>query len=459
MSMDSSTPESGLYKKILLLALPTVAYNIIEMGLGLTDLFMVQSFGTAATAALGVNRQVTFLFEAAILALSIGVVGLVSQNLAKKDLDKVNDLVAQGLLTITALATGLGIAGYFLAPAVLALLKTTPETTLFAVDYLKIYSLSLTFLGLNAVSAAIFRAAKNPWLPLKIAIAMAIINVPLNYGFIHGQFGFPDLGVKGAAVGTLLVRVAGSAAFVLLLLRKNHATPLLPSRIIRIETDTVNRIFRVGTPIAIAGVMRNSARVVFLTVVGFSVYGVSMHAAVGLGLQIRLFSVLPALAFQVALATLVGDAIGRGKFDEADATGRYGVYLLGAIMGVVCIATILLAGPISRAFIEDSDGAVLGAKVLRWFSVGQFFSCLAIGVQGALSGAGDTKPIARVTFITQWLILVPLAYVLLVPFNLDPSGPLIAWAVSPVLTFAFLYARFLGGKWKSLDVNSGRSSK
>jgi MATE family multidrug resistance protein len=449
--MDSSVDKHGIYKKILVLALPTVAYNIIEMSLGLTDLFMVRSFGTAASAALGVNRQVTFLFEAAILALSIGVVALISQNLAKKEMEKVKDIVAQSLLTITALATALGILGYLFSSSVLVLLKASPETAAFAIDYLKIYFMSLTFLGLNAVGAAIFRAAKDPWLPLKIAIAMAVFNVPLNYGFIHGAFGFTELGVKGAAVGTLLVRIAGSAAFLVVLLRGKHDTPLVFSRITKIKTDTVGEIFRIGTPIAIAGIMRNSARVVFLTVVGFSVLGVSMHAAVGLGLQIRLLSVLPALAFQVALATLVGDAIGREKLDDADATGRHGVYLLGVIMGVLCGVIILLAEPIAHAFIQDNEGAELGAKVLRWFSLGQFFSTLAIGAQGALSGAGDTKPIARITFITQWLVLVPLAYILLVPFEIDPNGPLIAWAVSPILTFGLLYIRFLSGKWKQIE--------
>jgi putative MATE family efflux protein len=449
--MDSSAAEQGIYRKILFLALPTVAYNIIEMSLGLTDLFMVRSFGTAATAALGVNRQVTFLFEAAILALSIGVVALISKNLAKKEFENVKDLVAQSLLSITALAASLGVVGFFLSPAILVFLKASPDTTAFAVDYLKIYCLSLIFLGVNTVCAAILRAAQNPWLPLKIAIAMAVVNVPLNYGFIHGAFGFIDFGVKGAAVGTFVVRFGGSLAFLMYLIRGNHNTPLIPSRLTRIKRTTVREIFRIGIPIAIAGILRNSARIVYVAIAGFSLLGVSMHAAVGLGLQIRLLGVLPALAFQVALATLVGDAIGRGRLDEADETGRRGVYLLGLIMGFLCAAIILLAGPISHTFIQDNKGAELGTKVLRWFAVGQFFSTLAIGAQGALSGAGDTKPIARITFITQWLVLVPAAYVLLVPFELDPNGPLIAWALSPVLTFGLLYYRFLSAKWKTLQ--------
>lgn len=446
--MTGPLQNREIYRSIVALALPTVAYNIIEMGLGLTDLFMVRSFGPAATAALGLNRQVTFLFEAMILAVSVGVVTLISQSLAQNNNEKVERIVAQSLLIITVLASGLGILGYFFSPAILRLIQASPETTGFAVDYLKIYCISLLFLGINAVGAAILRASKNPWLPLKIAIAMAILNVPLNYAFIHGMFGVTALGVKGAAVGTLIVRVLGSLAFLAALSLGRRSTPLVPSRMVELDSSIIRQILAVGLPIAFAGLLRNAARIVFIAIVGFSAFGVSMHAAVGLGLQIRLIGVLPALAFQVALATLVGDAIGRGKLEEAAEIGRRGVYLLGAIMLALSVSIILLSAPIARAFILDLEGAKLGARVLRWFAVGQFFSTLAIAAQGALSGAGDTRPVARITFLTQWLILVPLTYILLVPLEIDPNGPLIAWTIAPILTFALIFQRFLSGKWK-----------
>ncbi|MFP6582616.1 MAG: MATE family efflux transporter [Candidatus Hydrogenedentota bacterium] len=447
--MDSTTKAQSVHRKILVLALPTVAYNLIEMGLGLTDLYMVRSFGSAATAALGMNRQILFLFEAIILAVSVGVVTLISQNLARGAKDVIERVVVQSLTLITFLAFGLGLFGYFSSPIFLALTQASSETADFAVGYLKIYCISLPFMAINAVSAAVLRASKNPMLPLKIAILMAVLNVSLNYGFIHGVAGFPELGVEGAAVGTLIVRVIGVVSFLIILIKFSPSTPLIISKSLPFDYPLIQKVLKVGVPIAIASIYRNAARVVFIAIAGFSVYSVSMHAAVGLGLQIRLISVLPALAFQVALATLVGDAIGREKFDEAQDIGRRGVWLLGALMSVVCGGIFLCSGPIARAFIVNPDDVALGATVLRWFSVGQFFSTLAIGAQGALIGTGDTKPVARIMFVTQWLILVPLAYALLVPMNIDPNGILIAWIVSPIITFVFIYLRFLSGKWRA----------
>ena len=447
--MTIRTVDHSIYRKIAVLAFPTIAYNMIEMGLGLTDLFIVRSFGSAATAALGLNRQVTFLFEAIILAVAMGVVMLKSQNLAKNDAGYVEKVVAQSLLIVTFLATCLGMLGYLFSPALLAFFQASPETADFAIGYLRIYCISLAFLGLNAVSAAIFRAAQNTWLPLKIAIGMALLNIPLNYFFIHGYGNIDGLGVKGAAVGTLIVRAGGSVVFLSALAFGHHRTRLALNKLFKIDLEIIRRILQVGMPLAVAGLHRNGARIVFLSIAGLSLLGETIHAAIGLGLQIRLFAVLPALAFQVALATLVGDAIGRGKVDEAEKIGRSGMFFLGGIMVGFCGVVFLWAGPISHFFIVDAKGAELGTTVLRWFAVGQFFSALAIGVQGILSGAGDTKPIARIMFMSQWLVLVPLSYVLLVSFNMDPGGLLIAWVIAPVLTFVMLYRRFVNGYWKS----------
>jgi len=422
------------------------------MSLGLTDLFMVRSFGEAATAAIGLNRQVTFLIETVIFAISVGVVTLVSQSLGRGEPAKAERVVAQSLLAIVVLSTGLGVVGYVLSPLILSALRASPDTIEYGVGYLRIYFFSMIFLGVNSVAAASLRAAKNPWIPLKVAVMMSALNIPLNYWFIHGGLGVEPLEVRGAAVGTVIARTIGAVAFIAILIRGRNGVRLVSAYSRRLDFDVIMRVIRLGIPVATAGLLRNGARLVFIAVAGLSAMGVSFHAAVGLGLQVRLICVLPALAFQVAIATLVGNAIGRGQLDEAEATGRHGVYLLATIMGALCGAIMLAAGPIAQLFILDSESAALGARVLRWFAVGQFFSALAIGTQGALSGAGDTKPIAWITFVTQWIVLVPLAFLLLVPVGMDPMGPLVAWAVTPILTFGLLYWRLVSGHWRTIRV-------
>ena len=103
-------------------------------------------------------------------------------------------------------------------------------------------------------------------------------------------------------------------------------------------------------------------------------------------------------------------------------------------------------------FIADPDVATLGATVLRWFAVGQFFSSVSIGTQGALTGAGDTKPILRYTLWTQWGLLLSLSFVLLVFVGWEPEGPLLAWVVAPLVQLVLMQQLFRSGRWKRLKV-------
>lgn len=327
------------------------------------------------------------------------------------------------------------------------LLRLPPESAAHGEPYTQVYFLGVAFLCINAVSAGILRGAKDATSPLKLAVLMALVNIPLNYLFIH-PMGF---GVMGAAMGTTVARFVGTIAFLFILVRGIAGVRFRMSWP-RLHTIHIRRILRIGLPITFAGLLRNTARIAYVTIVGLSALGVGLQAAVGVGLQFRLVVVLPALGFQIAIATLVGEAIGKGNLEDAEAVGRRSVAMLMGIMAVVCTAVIVAAYPIARVFINDPETARLGATVLRWFAVGQFFSSGAIGVQGILSGAGDTRPVMLYTLISQWAVLFGLGWVLLSVFGLDPEGILLSWAIAPVFMLIWLWQRFRAGHWRSIKV-------
>jgi Na+-driven multidrug efflux pump len=209
-------------------------------------------------------------------------------------------------------------------------------------------------------------------------------------------------------------------------------------------------MLRIGVPVALAALLRNGSRVVFVAIVGATSLSLSFHAAVGVGFQVRLLSILPALAFQAAAATLVGQAIGRGDFREAEAVGRRSIQLLAGIMLVIAVPTVILAEPLVALLIDSPEAVRLGTTVLRWFAVAQLFSGLTIGTQGVLMGAGDTAPALCYTFVSQWLVMLPLAYVLLVLVGWVPDGPLAAWALAPVLSLVLLQRRLRSGRWQTI---------
>lgn len=441
-----------MFRRIWSLAWPTVVYNLLEMSLGMADLLMVRSFGQEATAAIGLNRQVTFLVEAAALAISTGVITLVSQGVGSRDRAQIEGTVRQSLSLVFLLGPLTMVAGYLASRHLLVLMHATPETILHGVPYLRVYFLGIIFLWVTSISAAILRGAGDAMTPLKLALGVSLVNIVLNYIFIFGAGPVASYEVMGAAMGTVAARAIGAVAYLALLLRGRGEVRLRLSPRWELDWVLIRRILRVGLPTALAGVLRSGARLVFLGIVGTSVLGVSIHAAVGVGLQVRLLSILPALAFQVATATLVGQAIGRGDIKEAEQLAHRSTLLLGILMSGVVGLTIVFARPLAAVFIVDEAAAALGAQVLRWFAVAQFFSSLSICTQGALAGAGDTQPFMRYTLATQVVIMLALTYLLMVVAGLDPVGALVAWTVAPAIQLVLMQARFRSGRWKTMRV-------
>lgn len=441
-----------MFRRIWSLAWPTVVYNLLEMSLGMADLLMVRSFGQEATAAIGLNRQVTFLVEAAALAISTGVITLVSQGVGSRDRAQIEGTVRQSLSLVFLLGPLTMVAGYLASRRLLVLMHATPETILHGVPYLRVYFLGIIFLWVTSISAAILRGAGDAMTPLKLALGVSLVNIVLNYIFIFGAGPVASYEVMGAAMGTVAARAIGAVAYLALLLRGRGEVRLRLSPRWELDWVLIRRILRVGLPTALAGVLRSGARLVFLGIVGTSVLGVSIHAAVGVGLQVRLLSILPALAFQVATATLVGQAIGRGDIKEAEQLAHRSTLLLAVLMTGVVGLTIVFARPLAAVFIVDEAAAALGAQVLRWFAVAQFFSSLSICTQGALAGAGDTQPFMRYTLATQVVIMLALTYLLMVVAGLDPVGALVAWTVAPAIQLVLMQARFRSGRWKTMRV-------
>ncbi len=440
--------ESDLVRRIWAMAWPTLLYSVLELSLGVADLLMVRGLGHEATAAMGLTRQIAFLLEASALAVATGVIALVSQGVGAGDRRQVDGVIHQATRLVLLLTPPITLCGYLASRPLLVAMQADEAALAHGVPYLHIYFLGTVFLWGTVIPAAIFRGGGDAMTPLKLATVVGVLNVPLNYVFIFGAGPWAPMGVAGAAVGTVVARAIGCSLYLALLARGTRHGRIRFRPLLGLDWPLIRRMLRIGMPPALAGVARNGARVVYLGLLGARALGASMHAAAGVGLQVRLVSVLPALAFQIATATLVGQAVGAGNLDQAEALGRRSVQLLSLIMAGVVALTFVFARPLAALFIADAAVVPLAATVLRWFAVGQFFSSVSICVQGALTGAGDTKPILTYTLVTQWGLLLSMTFIALVGFGWEPEGPLAAWVAAPFVQLVLMGRLFLSGRWK-----------
>jgi len=450
----AAATDRELFRRVWSLSWPTVLYCALEACLGLADLVMVRSLGPEATAAVGVSRQVLFLVDAIVLALVSGVIAVVSQAVGGNRWHTVGQVLRQIMLLALMTALLIGVLGALGAGRILTALNADQPTLSQATPYLQVSFLGLVFGWASLVGASFSRSWGDAVTPLKLASLVACLNIPLNYLLIHGNSLLPALGVEGAAIGTIAAQFCGAAGYFVLLTRRTALHPemkLGAGKVFAFDWQLVSRILRIGTPMALAGLVRNGSRLMFLMIVGGGAMGMTMHAAVGAGLQVQLIIVLPALAFHVATAALVGQAIGRGDVDEIRRLSLRSVQLLALIMLGIVAVIILCAKPLAQFLIVDSEVSAVAATVLRWFAVAQFFGSLSITVQGALMGAGDTLPNLRYTIFTQWLVMLPLTLLATTTNDWQLHGPLIAWTIAHAILLVLLMHRLRSKDWKTID--------
>ena len=416
--------------------------------MGVVDLLMVRPLGPEATAAIGISRQVAFLMAAAAIAISVGVVTLVSQSVGAGDRQRIKQIVWQSLALVVLLGLATGAVGFALVRPLLVAMRSSEETIALGTGYLHVYFAGIVFLWGNFVLGAVFRGAGDVHTPLRLGVVANVLNVGLNYVLIFGLGPISALGVTGAALGTVLARGISVAIYLFVLLPR--ASWLGSQGIGRPvwNMGTARQVLRVGAPLAVAAVLRNSSRLVVLAIVGGGAFALTAQAAMGVGMQIRMIGILPALAFQTATAALVGEAIGRGATREAQRLAVQSVLLMAVMMGIFTLVLVAAAEPVAWLFVAEGDLRRLTSTVIRWFAVAQFFSALAVCTQGALNGGGDTGPAARYTLLSQWCLMLPLAAVLVLRLGWNPQGALLAWVLAPALTFALTWRRFRLGIWQ-----------
>ena len=442
--------DAYLLKTVWALTWPTVTYSVLESLVGLADVYMVGRLGKDAVSGVGLSNQVLMLVMVGAFAVTAGTTTLVAQFVGAGNREEAGETGRQALLAMFAVSWLIAIPMVLLSGAALRAMGAPQAALTHGVPYMRIVFGGVVVTSLNFASSAVFRGAGDMITPLKIAAGVNVLNVVLNYLYIFGPGPFPALGAAGAAVGTVVSRGIGGLTAVYLLSRPGGLIDVRWANGFRFRGDLLRRMLRIGLPAAGTGLLRNGSRTLFFRVVTATASAAVALPALTVAFRVRMIVVFPALGFQVAATTLVGQAIGRGDRDQAERLGWEAVKLCAVIMFVLSGIMFVGAWPLTKFFHKDPTVYASSLQVLRFVAVGQVFSAIAIAAGGALAGAGDTRPAFVYTAITEWLLTLPTAYVLANVVGLDAAGAWWPLAIAPVVQAALLVGRFAGGKWRRI---------
>ncbi len=438
-----------LRRTIFHLAWPVILANFLQTFTTTVDVLMVGRLGPIAVAALALGSQLLFLAFSTMLALSAGTVAVVARHIGAEEPQEASQALKASLVLGVVLSIPVTLVGIGLSEEMIRIFRPEEAVVELGAVYISTVFLGIPFLFLSFLSAAALRGAGDMKTPLYVGGLVNLINFIVNYTLIFGNFGFPALGVQGAAVGTATSYGVGSVLYMTLFLRGKRSLRLrVPGPLW--NREMIRRVLRVGSPAALEQV---SLQIGFTVWVFFIVgFGTAALAAHQIGARIQFLIFLPGLGYAMAATTLVGQSLGAKDPLQAEKSGWESVKLAVLTMGALAVITFAFAEQLAGLFIDDSEVIGLAAVWIRLYSIGIPAFGLFFTVSGALRGAGDTRWPLYTSTMGVLAIRLPLSYFL---GYLTPLALLGVWT-SMVLEYyiraAIIVARYNTGAWKTIAV-------
>ena len=444
-----------------MLAWPTMLQNVIAGMQGVVGHVMVGNYvGYAGNAAIGVSSQIYLVVITFVSSLFTGMGILVARFAGAGDTDKVNRTVYQAFLTAVALSIGvIAPLGYFLAPSLLGLVRATAEVQQEALPYLRILFVFSFGTMLFFMAGGAFRAAGDARTPLRLGVALTLLNITCSVILIRGLGPIPSFGTAGAAMGSVISGVIVSGYVLWLLLSRRTVVSFERGMSLAPDWAVIRQLFRFGLPAGIQGVVMNLGGVLLLRFIGSLALSAEAQAAYAVG-YVQLFSLITwtSLGLMGATGAVVGQNLGAGHPERAIKGVRVASRIgLGVAVAVGAVFLFLPEVLLSIFGMEDPGVVGLGIQLLSFLSVSGIFVAVALTYTGGLQGSGDTRSPLFISIISQVVIPLGLLTILQQARGLEPTDVWIAILLGHATRCVLSVARYRQGKWRDIQVDIGPS--
>lgn len=434
-------------KQILTLAMPIIGGMVSQNVLNLVDTAMVGVLGVAALAAVGMASFANFMASAFITGLSAGVQAIAARRLGEGREGETARPLNGGLLLAFVLAIPMSVILIAFSGEIFGLLVEDPEVVGLGVPYFQARLAAMLALGVNFAFRGYWNGVNMSKVYLRTLLVMHASNIVLNWALIFGHFGLPALGVAGAGIGSAIATFIGSALYFIQgwkLARANGFLRGLPDR------ATMVSMLRLSVPTGIQQFFFAAGLTAFFWILGK--VGTAELAASNVLVQLLLVAILPGLGSGMAAASLVGQALGRKEPVDAAAWGWDVAKLATLAVGLLALFGLFFPDLLLRPFLHDEQTLALARVPLRVLAATMSLDTFGTVLMNALLGAGDNLRVMTVTLVLQWIVFLPIAYVI---------GPVLGFGMTEVW-LAFIGYRSLqavafvviwrGGKWTDIQV-------
>ena len=441
-------PTRDIYRKTLNMALPSTIESVLIGFISMADTIMVGTLGPAAIAAVGITAQPRFIFLAVIMALNIGVTAIVARRKGEERLDAATATMKQALILSGVLSLSLTVLARAIATPLLTFAGAGSDIIDSSVAYFRLMMVGIPFTALNMTINAAQRGCGNTKISLRTNLTANIVNIIFNYLFINGKFGFPALGVEGAALATVIGNVIGFLMSVFSVTQRSSALRIWSKAGWRFEKKTMHNFVTVGGNSLVEQLIMRFGFFMFVKVVAsLGTFALSTHQ-ICMNLMLLCFSCCEGLG--VAASALIGQSLGAGRPDLAIIHGKVCQRVALTLSVLISIMFVFGRRLLISLFTSEQDIIALGSQIMLVIAVISVLQMSQIVISGSLRGAGDARYVAIVAIFTAGMLRPGAAFLLAMPFGL--VGVWVGFLSDQLIRLIMNYSRFSKGKWVNVKL-------
>ena len=437
----ADAPKLGIWE----LAWPAILSNLLFSIIGIASIKIVGTLGADAIAAVTTGHRIFWGLQAILMAISAGTTAMVARAWGAGDYEEAGRVTTVSLWLSNGVALVLMIPCLAFPAEIASVFGLEDEPTRLAGEFIFFLSLFNIAFSINLILGAALRAAGDTRTPLWIGAITNIVNVVLVFVLVHGLYGFPVLGVTGAAIANGISFAAGGVIF-LYLYYSGHMK-VAPGGDDSLTDARTRQLIHIGYPAGIEQFVFQIGFIAFLWLVAF--YGTAPYAAYGVGVQILSISFVVGFGFSIAGATLVGQHLGADDPEGAVRSGWRALWLAIASMIVLSAVIAAFAEQIARFLIDDDEVVRLTVVFIYIMALVQPLMAVEFTLGGCLRGAGDTRFPLMATMIGLCGVRVGLAAVFVV-LEMGVEWIYAALIGDYIVKATMLLFRYKNGKWKQI---------
>lgn len=444
--------NNTLFKETINMAWPAVVESFFVAFVGLIDSYMVSGLGSNAVAAIGLTTQPKFMGLSMFFAINVSLSALVARRRGEDKREDANRILVSGIAFILVAAVIISTLLVVFADGIISFCGSNEDTHDLAVLYFKIIMGGMIFnciqMGINSAQ----RGAGNTRITMRTNLVSNTVNVIFNYLLIGGKFGFPALGVKGAALATVLGTVFASIMSIRSLFKEGCfvSIPYIVENKILPGFAALKGLVKVGYSVFFEQILM---RVGFMaTSIMAAKMGTAAMAAHQVGMNIMGLSFSFGDGLQATAVALIGRSLGQGNESLAREYGKT-CRIIGLAISFVLACLYFFGGhALMSAFFEEPEIVKIGVDITRIIIVVVIFQVSQVIYMGCLRGAGDTGYTAMASIISVTIIRTAFSYMFGYILGFGINGVWMGILADQVSRFIFGSVRFKQGKWTKIKI-------